>query len=61
MLIEAGRLDEKFTRHYIKQLLDGLDFCHQSGLAHRDLKPDNIMFNEKLDLKIVDFGSSAPL
>ena len=33
-----GPLNEKFARHYFKQLLLGLDHCHQNGLANRDIK-----------------------
>lgn len=29
---------------------------HTNFLMHRDLKPDNMMFNEKGDLKLIDFG-----
>ena len=39
-------------------LVTVLEFLHQHGLIHRDLKPQNIMINKKKDLKLLDFGIS---
>ncbi|GAA5503269.1 hypothetical protein Dxin01_03024 [Deinococcus xinjiangensis] len=41
-------------------LLDALDFMHQQGLVHRDIKPDNIMVEPDGSAKLVDYDLSGP-
>jgi serine/threonine protein kinase/Tfp pilus assembly protein PilF len=38
------------------QIAEGLDHAHRKGILHRDIKSDNIMFNEEGRIKITDFG-----
>lgn len=41
-LLEHGRIeDEQVTMVYALQLLEGLAYLHESGIAHRDIKPDS--------------------
>jgi polyhydroxyalkanoate synthesis regulator phasin len=58
-IVAAGRLDEGQARHYFRQLVDGVEYCHSKGVCHRDLKPENLLLDENGDLKISDFGLSA--
>ena len=43
------------------QILSGLKTLHKNGIIHRDIKPDNILFNKDGDAVVVDFGISASL
>lgn len=38
------------------QLLDGMDYLHDNWVLHRDLKTSNILYNNRGELKICDFG-----
>lgn len=60
-------LTEKSIFYIIKQLFSALNYLHKKGIAHRDLKSENIMisliepFSEgsedmKLQIKLIDFG-----
>jgi serine/threonine protein kinase len=51
-------LDCGTIRHLLKQLLEGIEYCHEHRVLHRDLKPQNLLLNKRLDLKIADFGLS---
>ncbi|CAH9108161.1 unnamed protein product [Cuscuta europaea] len=39
-------------------LMEAIVHCHRLGVAHRDIKPDNVLFNEWGEMKLADFGSA---
>lgn len=47
---------EGLACHVLKQVLNGLDAIHKSGQSHRDIKCENILFTQKFEVKIGDFG-----
>ena len=51
-----GRLPKEEALGIAKQVCEGLVEAHKLGVVHRDLKPQNIMIDEKGNAKIMDFG-----
>jgi len=51
-----GQMDAKLMKSYTYQLLQGLLFCHQRRVLHRDLKPQNLLIDKNGTIKIADFG-----
>ncbi|XP_027337277.1 CBL-interacting serine/threonine-protein kinase 14-like [Abrus precatorius] len=54
-----GRLTEELSRRYFRQLIAAVKYCHSRGVYHRDLKLDNLLVDENMNLKVSDFGLSA--
>ena len=52
-------IEEKEIIKILKQLLSALKLMHSKGVMHRDITPDNILLDEKNNVKITDFGISA--
>nr|XP_023030288.1 cyclin-dependent kinase 12-like isoform X2 [Leptinotarsa decemlineata] len=57
-LLESGMVDfnELNNACIMKQLLDGLNYCHKKNFLHRDIKCSNILMNNKGEVKLADFG-----
>jgi len=53
---ERGALDPATIKSFMYQLLKGIAFCHENRVLHRDLKPQNLLINNKGQLKLADFG-----
>ena len=58
-IADTGRFSEPVARYYFKQLLEGLEYCHNKGVAHRDLKLENLLIDEQFKVRIADFGFST--
>ena len=55
-LDKTGILSEQQSLKFMYQLLSGISALHNSGVCHRDVKPENILLDADLNLKIADFG-----
>ncbi|KAD4385154.1 hypothetical protein E3N88_25322 [Mikania micrantha] len=54
-----GKLSESDGRKLFQQLIDGVAYCHDKGVYHRDLKLENVLVDAEGSIKISDFGLSA--
>ncbi|KAF4593894.1 hypothetical protein EYR40_008689 [Pleurotus pulmonarius] len=53
-----GKLNESLVAGYVVKILEGLDYLHQSGVVHCDLKAANILTTKTGNVKLADFGVS---
>ncbi|KXN83737.1 Serine/threonine-protein kinase cek1 [Leucoagaricus sp. SymC.cos] len=58
LIKSLGCLPEEWTKNYIAEVVLGLEYLHQRGVIHRDLKPDNLLIDQHGHLKLTDFGLS---
>lgn len=59
MLIKYDTFSEDVTRFYIAECVLSIEAIHKLGFIHRDIKPDNILIDERGHIKMSDFGLST--
>lgn len=52
---------ESAIKHWIAELSVALSYCHERGIIHRDVKPDNILLTEDGHVKLADFNISTQI
>lgn len=63
--MDGGSLDDRMRQrrlapqeiaHYLDQIASALDYAHQKGVIHRDLKPNNVLLDRANNCYLTDFG-----
>lgn len=57
-IVANGTVKEKQARHFIRQIISAMEYCHANLIVHRDLKPENLLLDDEGNIKISDFGLS---
>ncbi|TIA93167.1 hypothetical protein E3P99_00303 [Wallemia hederae] len=58
-VVMSGKMSRAEIYCVFKQIIDGVDYLHNMGLAHRDLKLDNCVLTDSSTVKLIDFGTAT--
>lgn len=59
LILSKNFFDEDEARMYFQQLISAIDYCHRNGVAHKDLKAENLLLSSDGRLLVCDFGFSS--
>ncbi|VVT58947.1 uncharacterized protein SAPINGB_P006464 [Magnusiomyces paraingens] len=60
-LLKAGRIEEKYAAVIMREMLVALQFIHNQGIIHRDIKAANVLVFRDGRVQLCDFGVAAQL
>ena len=56
LLTAKGPIKDDILKHIFSQVVSAVSYVHSKGLAHQDIKLENILFDEHMNVKLADFG-----
>lgn len=59
LLAMYGYFEETAARFYCAEICLALEYLHDHGIVHRDIKPDNMLVSATGHVKLTDFGLSC--
>lgn len=57
-ILKRRTFSESLILFFASQILNGIHYCHKNKIAHMDIKPQNIVIDEFLNIKLIDFSIS---
>ncbi len=56
--MSIGAFSAPICRFFFRQMLAAIEYTHRQGIVHLDLKPGNILLDDRFNIRIADFGLS---
>jgi serine/threonine protein kinase len=57
----SENFSEKVARFYFHQIVTAIEYIHEKGIVHRELKAENILLDDKFNIKLTDFRNYSPI
>ncbi|KAG5491926.1 hypothetical protein GH5_00819 [Leishmania sp. Ghana 2012 LV757] len=61
LILSKRHFTEDEARTFFQQLISAIDYCHRNGVAHKDLKAENLLLSNDGRLLVCDFGFSSKI
>ncbi|KAI8826809.1 3-phosphoinositide-dependent protein kinase 1-like protein [Fimicolochytrium jonesii] len=58
---KLGSFKLEDARFYVAEIIEAVEHLHSINVIHRDLKPENILLDDRMHIKITDFGTAKIL
>ena len=58
-ILDEGRLSQHRAIRITTEILEALQYAHDNGVVHRDMKPENVMVDAEDNIKLIDFGIAS--